>query len=294
MAVPPENRYSMGRLLDSRRKRSHAQVSRDGLDRANRSSTDTNRSSHPDEASRFFEREFHKTASDRYASAIHMRGGTDVLQDRCAGRGESIRLHRDKYMVGARGHCRIQLLGGRQQPDPEMPGPEWQRLRYREDGHAAGRPTSGWTTSAQTARRIRRSPRQERWGRWPTREATAFPIAAAAGTATAANANQLSGPFFCQDAGTSSAYSCNLTPAIAAYTAGTTYWFRANTAVTGSATLNLNGLGPKTIVKQSNQSLAANDIRSGQWVMVTYDGTNLQMQSQAGTAVSSVNGRTAR
>jgi hypothetical protein len=118
------------------------------------------------------------------------------------------------------------------------------------------------------------------------------PYRSGVGTATVANANQLSGPFFCQDAGTSGAYSCNLTPAIAAYATGTTYWFRANTAATGSATLNLNGLGPKTIVKQSNQSLAANDIRSGQWVMVTYDGTNLQMQSQAGNAVSTVYGRT--
>ncbi len=118
------------------------------------------------------------------------------------------------------------------------------------------------------------------------------PYRSGAGTATAANANQLSGPFFCQDAGISGAYSCNLTPAITVYTTGTTYWFRANTAVTGSATLNLNGLGPKTIVKQANQSLAANDIRSGQWVMVTYDGTNLQMQSQAGNVVSTVYGRT--
>lgn len=118
------------------------------------------------------------------------------------------------------------------------------------------------------------------------------PYRSGVGTATAANANQLSGPFFCQDAGTSGAYSCNLTPAIAAYTTGTTYWFRANTAAAGSATLNLNGLGPKTIVKQASQSLAANDIRSGQWVMVTYDGANLQMQSQAGNAVSTVYGRT--
>jgi hypothetical protein len=121
------------------------------------------------------------------------------------------------------------------------------------------------------------------------------PYRSGAGTATAASADQMSGPFFCQDGGTSGAYGCSLTPAVAGYTAGTTYWFRANTANTGSATLNLNGLGAKAIVKQANQALAANDIRAGQWVMVTYDGANMQMQSQTGNAsggsVSSVFGR---
>jgi len=99
-----------------------------------------------------------------------------------------------------------------------------------------------------------------------------------------ATADQLSGPFFCQDSGASGAYACSLSPAIGAYVSGTTYWFRANSANTGGATLNLNGLGAKTIVKQGNQPLAANDIRAGQWVMVTFDGTNLQMQSQTGNA----------
>ena len=116
------------------------------------------------------------------------------------------------------------------------------------------------------------------------------------GGIAAATADQLSGPFFCQDAGISGSYSCSLAPAISAYTPGTTYWFRANTANSGGAALNLNGLGPKTIVKQENQPLAANDIRAGQWVMVTYDGTNLQMQSQTGNSpsgsVSTVFGRT--
>jgi hypothetical protein len=117
------------------------------------------------------------------------------------------------------------------------------------------------------------------------------PYRGGSGTATVANADQLSGPFFCQDAGTSGAYACSLSPAITGYTTGTTYWFRANTANTGNATLNLNGLGPKTLVKQASQPLAANDIRAGQWVMATYDGTNLEMQSQPGNAVTSVNGR---
>jgi len=121
------------------------------------------------------------------------------------------------------------------------------------------------------------------------------PYRSGAGTAAVAGADQLSGPFFCQDGGTSSAYSCSLTPAITGYSIGTTYWFRANTVNSGGATLNLNGLGPKAIVKQASQALAASDIRGGQWVMVTYDGVNMQMQSQTGNApgsVSAVFGRT--
>ena len=123
-----------------------------------------------------------------------------------------------------------------------------------------------------------------------------IPFRNALGTAVAATADSLSGPFSCQDAGSSSAYACNLNPAITGYTPGTTYWFKANTANSGPATINFNSLGAKTIKKLSNQDLAANDVKGGQWVMATYDGTNMQMQSQtanaAGGSISSVFGRT--
>ena len=115
------------------------------------------------------------------------------------------------------------------------------------------------------------------------------------GVATAANADSLSAAFACQDTGAVNAYSCALTPPISAYTAGTSYWFRAGNANTGSATINFNGLGPKAIVKQVNQQLTAGDIKAGQWVMVTNDGLAMQMQSQPGSPgngeVQSVFGR---
>ncbi len=124
--------------------------------------------------------------------------------------------------------------------------------------------------------------------------ANGIPYRSAVGTATVANANQLSGAFFCQDTGGSGSYACNLNPPIAAYSPGTSYWFRANSPNSGPATINFNGMGARTIVKQSNQPLVANDIVAGQWVMLTYDGANMQMQSQTGNspgAVSSVFGR---
>jgi hypothetical protein len=93
----------------------------------------------------------------------------------------------------------------------------------------------------------------------------------------------------CIDAGTSGTYACNLTPAISGYVAGAQYCFKANTTNTGAASLNLNGLGAKTIKKVQGgitTDLAANDIWAGQRVCAVYDGTNMQMTSQLGNAPS--------
>jgi hypothetical protein len=111
---------------------------------------------------------------------------------------------------------------------------------------------------------------------------------------SAATADQMSGPFFCQDtSSTAGAYACNLTPAISQYNVGTTYWFLAGTANSGVATVNLNSLGATPIKKYSTVDPVAGDIAAGQWVMIAYDGTNMQMLSQtaASSGVSSAFGR---
>jgi hypothetical protein len=122
------------------------------------------------------------------------------------------------------------------------------------------------------------------------------PYRSGSGVAAPATADQMSGPFSCQDTGSSGAYACGLTPPITAYNTGTTYWFKANSANTGAATINFNSLGPIRIVKPSGQDLAAGDITSGQWVMATYNGVTMQMQSQTANTpaagVSSMFGRT--
>lgn len=97
---------------------------------------------------------------------------------------------------------------------------------------------------------------------------------------------QGSGALSCVDHGTSSDYACPLDPPIMVYTAGGSYSFRANTANDGGATINFNGMGPKTIVKQANKALAAGDIRAGQWVVLKYDGTNMQMLSPPGASAT--------
>ena len=45
---------------------------------------------------------------------------------------------------------------------------------------------------------------------------------------------------------------------------------------TGTATLNINGLGAKSIFKSVNVALSSGDIKAGQELVVVYDGTNFQ------------------
>lgn len=79
-------------------------------------------------------------------------------------------------------------------------------------------------------------------------------------------------------------YAITLSPAPAAYATGQTFFFKAGTANTGAATLNVNGLGAKTIKKGYNSDLVTGDILANQIVQVTYDGTNFQMMSPSAAA----------
>ena len=85
---------------------------------------------------------------------------------------------------------------------------------------------------------------------------------------------------YAADGGVTGAYAITLNPVPAAYVTGMMLNFKANTANTGTASLNVNTLGAKTILKAHDQTLATGDIEAGQIVTVVYDGTNFQMQSQ--------------
>ena len=92
---------------------------------------------------------------------------------------------------------------------------------------------------------------------------------------------------YCADAGVTDDYACSLAPPVTSYVTGACYTFKANTANSGAATLNLNGLGAKPVKKVTggiSTELADNDIRAGQLVTVCYDGNNMQMQSGLGNA----------
>ena len=66
--------------------------------------------------------------------------------------------------------------------------------------------------------------------------------------------------------------------------------FKANTANTGAATLNVNSLGAKTIKKNVSQDLETGDISANQIITVVYDGTNFQLQSIPSSFVRFKNG----
>lgn len=85
------------------------------------------------------------------------------------------------------------------------------------------------------------------------------------------------------DAEASDAYAITPTAAIAAYAAGQRFQFKANTANTGPATLNVSSKGAVAIKKYTNQALGTGDIPAGGIIDVIHDGTNFQMQTPAST-----------
>ena len=70
--------------------------------------------------------------------------------------------------------------------------------------------------------------------------------------------------------GSSNAYVATPSPAISSYTNGLQIYFVANHTNTGAATLNVNGLGTKAIVRASDAALTAGDIPSGSIVSLLY------------------------
>ena len=81
------------------------------------------------------------------------------------------------------------------------------------------------------------------------------------------------------DTGAANAYVVTPIPAITAYAAGQIFTFKATNANTGASTINVSGLGVKSIVKQSTVALSSNDIIANQVVTICYDGTNFQLIS---------------
>jgi hypothetical protein len=86
-------------------------------------------------------------------------------------------------------------------------------------------------------------------------------------------------------------YTCNLlrTSTTPAYEVGACYQVKVDVGNTGPATVNLSGMGVKSIAKAQGgtftTTLANNDITAGQILKVCWDGTNMQCQN-CGVAVA--------
>lgn len=81
--------------------------------------------------------------------------------------------------------------------------------------------------------------------------------------------------------GTGDVITFSLTPAIPAYAAGQQFSFISSAANTTAVTVNINGLGAKSLTKYGATALVANDITSGAIVQIFYDGTRFQLSTPA-------------
>lgn len=76
-------------------------------------------------------------------------------------------------------------------------------------------------------------------------------------------------------------YTTTLAPAALAYTAGMRISIKFTNANTGSATINCNSLGAKSIVTKDGSALIGGEIVAGMVADLRYDGTNFQLMSSA-------------
>lgn len=84
---------------------------------------------------------------------------------------------------------------------------------------------------------------------------------------------------YAADAVGTDAYAITATPTPTTYAAGDTYKFKAATVNTGPATLNVNGLGAKSILRPDGSALADGDIAANSINIVVYDGTQFLLVS---------------
>lgn len=95
--------------------------------------------------------------------------------------------------------------------------------------------------------------------------------------------------FTITSSGSANAYVVAYTVAPAAYRTGQVYSFITNFGNTGSATVNINTLGAKTIKKDvagTLTALSSGDMGSGQFVMLAYNGTDMIWVNWQGSAAS--------
>lgn len=72
-------------------------------------------------------------------------------------------------------------------------------------------------------------------------------------------------------------YTATPDPAIASYATGQKFVITFTNANSASSTINLNGLGAKTLKKDVTTNLASGDIKAGGCYLIVYDGTNFQV-----------------
>lgn len=82
--------------------------------------------------------------------------------------------------------------------------------------------------------------------------------------------------------GTGTTYAATLVPALSSYTEAVSVRIKVPTGNTGPATLNLNGLGAKAILKANGTPLKAGDLTAGGIYAMLYDGASFILPSEGG------------
>jgi len=101
-------------------------------------------------------------------------------------------------------------------------------------------------------------------------------VAAATSGGTTNNYTTVNIPYVA-DSGSVNALVGTYSPAITSLTAGLLIMIKAANTNTGASTINVNGLGVKSITHGDGSALNAGDINSGQVVILIYDGTKFQI-----------------
>jgi len=78
---------------------------------------------------------------------------------------------------------------------------------------------------------------------------------------------------YCRSTTGNDTYTCTLTPTLTAYTTGSCLVLNPDTANTGTATINVDALGAKSILGPNGGALANVDIPANKPVQICYDGT---------------------
>lgn len=99
-----------------------------------------------------------------------------------------------------------------------------------------------------------------------------------------AKAVQSGGYSYAADSGAANTIAITLTPAPAAYTAGLAVEVKMNATNTGATTINVNGLGAKS-VQFGGVALVAGQLVAGQVYCFIYDGTNFQLQTTSAPSI---------
>lgn len=101
-----------------------------------------------------------------------------------------------------------------------------------------------------------------------------------------ATLSQNGAAIYAADSGAANAYVITLSPVPPAYVTGMVINFKATNANTGTSTVNVNGLGIKTIKRDSGVNLLRGDVLASQGVQAIYDGTNFQLTSPIAGSVT--------